>query len=82
MKRTPDTSNARRAVELAIISAFFLPGSASHIARCFSTMSRKLSSNDVRRIWSAAKKRGDLPKLNRPHGGPRDRETIRDRIFA
>lgn len=56
-----DTSpQAKRALELAIIGAFFLPGSAAHVATAFSTATRRLHASDVQRIWEAAKARGDL----------------------
>lgn len=64
------------ALDRAIVEAFFLPGSAAHVALCFSTKTRKLSASDVYRIWNEAKERGDLPHLNRPRGGPRDGEAI------
>jgi hypothetical protein len=70
-----DTPNARRAVDLAIIGAFFTPGSAAHIAQTFSTGARKLHASDVQRIWDAAKASGQLPKINRPKGGPKERRT-------
>ena len=69
----PDTANARRALELAIINAFFLPGSAAHFAVAFSTLTKKLHADDIYKIWEAAKARGDLPKIARPEGGPRER---------
>lgn len=65
-----------RSLDRAITNAFFLPGSAAHIALCFSTRTRKLTSSDVYRIWNEAKERGDLPHLNRPKGGPRDAEVV------
>lgn len=60
------TPQARRALELAIIAAWWQPGSAAHIAVAFSTGSRKLHATDVQKIWEEAKEKGDLPKLNRP----------------
>lgn len=70
----PDiTPRGKRALELAIIHAFFLPGSAAHVATAFSTGARKLHAGDVRRIWDAAKETGELPKINRPPGGPKER---------
>ena len=71
---TPETPQAKRALELAIINAFFLPGTAAHFATAFSTGTRKLSASDIHRIWDDAKASGDLPRLERPPGGPRDRE--------
>lgn len=77
----PDTSaNGKRALELAIIQAFFLPGSAAHVATAFSTGARKLHARDIQRIWDAAKENGELPKLNRPPGGPKDRLLKRERV--
>lgn len=76
----PDTTpRGKRALELAIIHAFFLPGSAAHVATAFSTGEKKLHAADIRRIWDAAKARGELPKLNRPAGGPKDRMLKRER---
>ncbi len=71
---TPETPQAKRALELAIINAFFLPGTAAHFATAFSTGTRKLSASDIYRIWEQAKASGDLPRLERPPGGPKDRE--------
>lgn len=68
-----DTPNARRALELAIINAFFLPGTAAHVATAFSTGAKKLHAGDVTRIWAKAKERGELPKIDRPAGGPKER---------
>lgn len=68
-----DTPNARRALELAIIGAFFLPGSAAHVASTFSTDAKKLHASDVTRIWAKAKENGDLPKIDRPANGPKER---------
>ena len=79
----PDTSpRGKRALELAIIHAFFLPGSAAHVATAFSTGARKLHAGDIRRIWDAAKEKGELPKINRPAGGPKDRVLKRARARA
>lgn len=61
----------QRALQLAIESAFFLPGTAARIATVFSTPRRRLHANDVNRIWADAKHAGRLPKLNRPKNGPR-----------
>jgi len=67
-----DTPTATRALELAIINAFFQPNaSAATIAAAFSTGAKKLHAADVQRIWDAAKEKGDLPKLNRPRRGPK-----------
>ncbi len=66
----PETEQVKRSRELAIIHAFFLPGSAAQIAQAFSTDTRKLHAADVHRIWAEAKERGDLPKIDRPAGGP------------
>ncbi len=74
MISAPDTPQAARALELAIIEAFFLPGTAAHFAVAFSTGTKKLHADDIYRIWDKAKEAGDLPKLERPAGGPRDRE--------
>ncbi|SDD93957.1 hypothetical protein SAMN05216337_101798 [Bradyrhizobium brasilense] len=68
-----DTPNARRALELAVINAFFLPGSAAHVATAFSTERKKLHAGDVARIWAKAKERGDLPNITRPAKGPKER---------
>jgi hypothetical protein len=70
MMASPDRPNARRALELAIIHAFFLPGSAARIAQSLSTDARPLHANDVHKIWATAKENGDLPKIDRPAGGP------------
>lgn len=70
-------SQEKRALELAIINAFFLPGSAAHFATAFSTGKKKLSAADINRIWARAKESGELPKINRPHNGPKDRERVR-----
>jgi hypothetical protein len=76
----PDTTpNGKRALELAIINAFFLPGSAAHVATAFSTGARRLHAGDIRRIWDTAKEKGELPKINRPTGGPKDRTLKRER---
>jgi hypothetical protein len=75
MISTPDTPQGKRALDLAIINAFFLPGTAAHFATAFSTGTRKLSAADIYRIWDKAKEDGDLPRLNRPFGGPKDREV-------
>lgn len=80
MKRsdlTVESDQHKRALELAIINAFFLPGSAAHFATVFSTGAKKLSAGDVTRIWAKAKDNGELPKINRPHNGPKDRERVR-----
>lgn len=74
---TPDTKQGRDALRLAIEHAFFLPGSAAHIATAFSTGARKLHASDINKIWAEAKEAGRLPKINRPHGGPKDRERVR-----
>jgi len=66
----PDTRQGKRALELAIIHAWFGPGSAAHIAQAFSTGAKTLHASDVQRIWDAAKQSGELPKINRPNGGP------------
>lgn len=81
MISTPDTPQGRRGLELAIIAAFFLPGTAAHFAVAFSTVTRKLHADDIYKIWETAKANGDLPKLERPDGGPRDRtvECTNDR---
>lgn len=76
MISAPDTKQGRRALEIAIEQAFFLPGSAAHFATVFSTGAKKLHATDVRKIWDAAKERGDLPKINRPHGGPKDLKRV------
>jgi hypothetical protein len=69
-----DTPTARRALELAIINAFFQANaSAATIAAAFSTGAKRLHARDVQRIWDAAKESGDLPKLNRPNRGPKER---------
>lgn len=77
----PDTKQGRGALRLAIEHAFFLPGSAAHIATAFSTGARRLHASDVQRIWAEAKDADPprLPRLNRPHGGPKDREIIKER---
>lgn len=68
----PGTSpKDKRALQLAIIAAFFQPGSAAHIAQAFSTGGQRLRAADVQKIWNEAKARGDLPKVVRPHGGPK-----------
>ena len=72
----PDTPSARRALELAIIEAFFHPGSAAHIAVAFSTGAKKLHADDIYRIWESAKIKGDLPNITRPDGGPRERTLV------
>lgn len=74
---TPDTKQGRDALRLAIENAFFLPGSAAHIATAFSTGARKLHASDIMKIRAEAKEAGRLPKINRPHGGPKDRERVR-----
>ncbi len=71
-----NTPSARRALELAIINAFFLPGSAAHFAVAFSTVTKKLHADDIYKIWETAKAKGDLPKIDRPEGGPRDRILV------
>lgn len=75
MISAPDTKQGRRALELAIEQAFFLPGTAAHFATVFSTGAKKLHARDIWRIWDAARERGDLPALRRPPGGPKDRTT-------
>ena len=74
MITTPDTPKGKRSLELAIIAAFWLPGSAAHFATAFSTVTRKLKAADIYKIWDKAKINGDLPRLERPAGGPKDRE--------
>jgi hypothetical protein len=69
-------AQTQRALELAIERAFFLPGTAAHFATVFSTGARQLHASDVRKIWDAAKDRGDIPRINRPKGGPKDRERV------
>lgn len=77
----PDTTpNGKRALELAIIHAFFLPGSAAHVATAFSTGSKRLHARDIQRIWDAAKARGELPKINRSPRGPK--EPAKGRVRA
>jgi hypothetical protein len=77
---TPDTPQGKRALELAIINAFFQPHiTAAQIAVAFSTGAKKLHAADVQRIWDAAKESGDLPKINRPSGGPKERKSERAR---
>ena len=71
------SSQQKRAIELALIGVFFIPGSAAHFAALFSTEGYRLHAADVLRIWREAKARGDLPKINRPHGGPKDRVEVR-----
>lgn len=63
--------NEARALELAVIGAFFTQGSAASIAQALSTPRRRLHAGDVTRIWSRAKDNGELPRINRPAGGPR-----------
>lgn len=76
MISAPDTPKGKRALELAIINAFFKPDtSAATIAAAFSTGARKLHAKDVQRIWDAAKAKGELPKLKRPNRGPRVRRS-------
>jgi hypothetical protein len=75
MIASPDRPNARRALERAIIHAFFLPGSAARIAQSLSTDARPLHASDVLRIWASAKENGELPKIDRPAGGPRGELT-------
>lgn len=75
MIAVPDTKQGQDSLRLAIEAAFFQTGSAAHIASAFSTGGKKLHASDVQRIWDAAKERGDLPKLNRPNGGPGARKT-------
>jgi hypothetical protein len=77
MISTPDTPNGRRALELAIINAYWLPGTAAHFATAFSTVTKKLHADDIYKIWEQAKINGDLPKLERPDGGPKDRSVER-----
>lgn len=80
MIAAPDTKQGRDALRLAIEQAFFLPGSAAHIATAFSTGGKKLRAGDIHRIWAEAKAAEPprLPKINRPPGGPRDRETSKE----
>lgn len=69
-----DTSpSGKRALDLAIIHAFFAAGSASHIATAFSTGGRKLHAADVMRIWKRAKQNGELPNMARPARGPKQK---------
>lgn len=75
MISAPDTPQGKRGLELAIIEAFFLPGTAAHFAVAFSTGTRKLHADDIYKIWEEAKAAGDLPRTERPQGGPRDREV-------
>lgn len=77
MIATPDTKQGRDALRLAIENAFFLPGSAAHIATAFSTGAKRLHADDINKIWAKAKEEGRIPKINRPHGGPKDRERVR-----
>lgn len=77
MISTPDTPSGRRGLELAIIECFFLPGSAAHFATAFSTVTKKLHADDIYSIWEKAKANGDLPRLERPQGGPKDREVVK-----
>lgn len=77
MISTPDTPSGRRGLELAIINAFYLQGTAAHFAVAFSTVTKKLHADDIYKIWDAAKERGDLPRLERPDGGPKDRTVER-----
>lgn len=72
MIETPGSRHDKRALEIAIEQAFFLRGSAAHFATVFSTGAKKLHAADIQRIWDAAKEKGDLPKINRPRGGPRE----------
>lgn len=65
------TSQSRRALHLAIEQAFFMGGSAASIARNFSSFGRALHASDVQRIWASAREQGRLPKVRRPHGGPK-----------
>lgn len=78
MIAAPDTKQGRAALRLAIEHAFFLPGSAAHIATAFSTGGKRLHASDVLKIWAEAKDADPprLPRINRPHGGPRDRERV------
>jgi hypothetical protein len=76
MTPAPKTQ-ADRALELAIEHAFFLPGSAAHIAAALSMRGKKLHASDVNRIWAEAKAAGRLPRIDRPPGGPRDSADIR-----
>lgn len=77
MISAPDTPKGKRALELAIINAFFQANaSAATIAAAFSTGARKLHASDVQRIWDAAKESGELPKINRPRRGPKERERV------
>lgn len=78
MIAAPDTKQGRDGLRLAIEQAFFLPGSAAHIALAFSTGGKTLHASDVMRIWAEAKDADPprLPRINRPHGGPKDRESI------
>jgi hypothetical protein len=71
IRTTP--SQSRRALHLAIEQAFFMGGSAASIARHFSSFGRVLHASDVQRIWRDAREQGRLPKLRRPHGGPKAR---------
>lgn len=73
---TPNTPQGRRSLELAIISAFFLPGTAAHFAIAFSTVTKKLHASDIYAVWEKAKQNGELPNLERPDGGPKDRVIV------
>ncbi|WP_439392370.1 hypothetical protein ACRQ5Q_22505 [Bradyrhizobium sp. PMVTL-01] len=73
---TDHSPRGKRALELAVINAFFAPGSAARIAAALSTPVRKLHAADVNRIWAAAKERGDLPKIDRPAKGPGTRASV------
>jgi hypothetical protein len=65
------TSDIRQQRERAVIHAFFLPGSAARIAASLSAPGEVLHAADVSRIWRDAKRRGDLPAIDRQPGGPR-----------
>lgn len=49
----------------------------AHIAVAFSSGAKKLHADDIYRIWETAKTKGDLPKLERPEEGIRERTIER-----
>ncbi|WP_438278112.1 hypothetical protein [Nitrobacter sp.] len=73
LSRAAATSQSRQALRLAIEQSFFMGGSAAAIARNFSSFGHVLHASDVQRIWASAREAGRLPKLRRPHGGPKAR---------
>lgn len=75
MIAAPDTKQGRDSLRLAIEHAFFLPGSAAHIATAFSTGGKRLHAADVTKIWAEAKAAGRLPQLERPSESRRERKT-------